>query len=289
MAAPSQDKIYLALAALLAVASTAVCGTFAWRQMTGPKAQVATVELADTPYKATVAEAEIVKTDNWAAPAAQSRGRDWVYDTFSPPEIFYNAKSKHFTVKPPVSANEDGVIEEAFGVEVVSVRPEPFRLQLIGYTGTEGSARGTFENLATGEVFLATSGHRVAKLGLVVRNFEVRSVEVLIPNSMSTRQRVATAVVRDEKTGRDVTLTHRERVFTGGLSAFIAKTGESATREMRNGESFSVGDVTYRIEKISLNPANVEITKESPSLSQPDRRTLNPREPDEVPTTPSSQ
>jgi hypothetical protein len=32
----------------------------------------------------------------------------------------------------------------------------------------------------------------------------------MIPQSMTTRQRVATAVVHDEKTNRDVTLTHRE-------------------------------------------------------------------------------
>jgi hypothetical protein len=54
--------------------------------------------------------------------------------------------------------------------------------------------------------------------------------------------------------------------------------GESATREVRRGDIFKIGETTYRIEKIETTPPTVEIVKESPTLSQPDRRTLTPRE-----------
>lgn len=281
MAALSQEKVYLVAAAAFALGSAAFCGTMIWRHTQAPQAAVATVELADTPYAASVAEAAIVKTDNWNPPSSQSRGRDWVYDTFTPPEIFYNSRNKTFTVKPPAAVSEDLIVEEAFGLELASVRPEPFRLQLIGYVGGDGHERGTFENLGSGEVFLATSGHRVPKLGLTIKSFNIRSVEVKSPGNMTTRQRIATAVVLDEKIGREVTLTHRERQFTGGLTAFVAKAGESATREVRAGESFSIGEVTYRIDSIKLTPPTIEVIKESPSLTQPDRRILTPREAEE--------
>jgi hypothetical protein len=283
MAALPQEKAYLLAAVGLVVVSAAVCGTFAWRHASAPQAAVPSVDLADTPYAATVAEAEVIKTDTWSPPPAQTRGRDWVYDTFTPPEIFYNARSKHFTVKPPAAVSEEGVVEEAFGVELVSVRPEPFRLQLIGYVGEGAAARGTFENVATGEVILGSAGRRVPKLGLTIKSFEVGLVEIKMTGGMTTRQRVATAVVLDDKTGRAVTITHRERHFTGGLSAFVAQTGEAATREVRAGETFRLGDVSYRIEKILLEPASIELTKESPTLAQPDRRTLTPRETDDAP------
>lgn len=291
MAAISQEKVYLLAATGFALVSAAVCGTFVWRHASAPPGAIASVELADTPYTATVAEAEVIKTDVWAPPSSQTRGRDWVYDTFTPPEIFYNSRTKHFTVKPPLSINEDGVVEEAFGVELVSVRPEPFRLQLIGYVGEGASARGTFENVATGEVILGTAGRRVPKLGLTIKSFEVKLVEIKAAGGMTTRQRIAYAVVVDDKTRAEVTITHRERHFTGGLSAFVAYADEAATRELRAGETFSRGDVTYRVEKIFLTPATIEITKESPTLAQPDRRTLTPRESDEVPdaATPSTQ
>lgn len=291
MAALSKEKVNLLAAAGLAIASAVVCGIFIQRQASAPQAAVATVELADTPYTPTVAEAAIVKTDTWTPSPPQTRGRDWVYDTFTPPEIFYNARTKNFTVKPPAAVSEEGVVEEPFGVELVAVRPEPFRLQLIGYVGEGSAARGTFENTSSGEVILATSGRRIPKLGLTIKSFEVSLVDIKLAGSMTTRQRVATAVILDEKTKSEVIITHRERAFTGGLSAFVAQTGESATRELRTGETFRLGEASYRIEKISLTPPTVELTKEAPSLAQPDRRTLSPRESDEAtapdaPTTP---
>ncbi|MCX6951054.1 MAG: hypothetical protein NTV51_02535 [Verrucomicrobia bacterium] len=286
MAALSKEKVNLIAAATLFVASATVCGVLAWRHVTAPQSSVTVVDLPTTPYAATVTEAEVIKTDVWNPPVAQSRGRDWIYDTFSPPEILYNSRTKHFTVKPPAALSDDGAVEEAFGLELASVRPEPFRLQLIGYVGTEGNERGTFENIVNGEVFLGGAGRRVPKLGLTIKSLTVRSVEVKIPGSMSTRQRVASAVVVDDKTGKEVTITHRERHFTGELSAFVAQTGEAATREVRAGESFTIGDVTYRINSIKLSPPSIEVTRESPALAQPDRRTLTPRESDDTPAAP---
>ena len=281
MAALSKENLFLYAALVLAAGSAGVFGTLGVKNARAPRGPAARVQLADSPYTLTVADAAVVKTDVWLAPAAQSKGRDWIYDAFTPPEIFYNARSKHFTVKPPLAGNDD-TPEEPFGLELVAVRPEPFRLQLIGYVGGEGDWRGTFENVATGEVFLAAAGRRVPNLALTIKSLEVRAEPITIADSMTTRQRVATAIVRDERIGRDVTLTHRERQFTGGLSAFVAAPGETATREVRSGETFKLGDATYHVEKILLAPPSVEITKESPSLSQPDQRTLTPRESEEA-------
>jgi hypothetical protein len=285
MVAPAKDKLLLASAALVLLASAVAFGVLAWRTTGATGGPVASVALSDAPYTPTASDAPAVKTDLWSQPVAQSRGRDWIYDTFTPPEIFYNARSKHFTVKPPLGASEE-LPEEPYGVELVNVRPEPFRLQLIGYVGGEGDWRGTFQNVATGEVFLAAAGRRVPNLALSIKALEVRPVDITLPQSMTTRQRVATAVIHDERSKRDVTLTHRTRQFTGGLSAFVAATGASATREVREGETFKLGAASYRVEKITLAPPSIDLTKEAPSLAQPDRRTLSPRESDD-PAAPS--
>jgi hypothetical protein len=288
MQAPGPDKVYASAALVLVLASAGVFGVLTWRHAQAPSGPPPRVQLADAPYAPTATDAAVVKAETWAAPTAQSRGRDWIYDTFTPPEIFYNARSKHFTVKPPLAAGDEG-LEEPFGIELVSVRPEPFRLQLIGFFGEGASARGTFENVQDGEVFLGTAGRRVPKLSLTIKSFEVQTVDVTIPQSMTTRQRVATAVVTDEKNGRDMILTHRERRFTGGISAFLAQPGQTTTRELRAGESFKIGDATYRVEKVLLAPPSVEIVKEAPTLTQPDQRILTPREADEnAPTEPTA-
>jgi hypothetical protein len=280
MAAPSSEKVLIGLALLLTVISVAVFGTLAVRHPVAATGPAPTVELANTEYTPKAPDAPAIKTETWAAPGPQSRGRDWVYDTFTPPEIFYNARSKQFTVKPPSSLMDEEQLE-AFGLDLIAVRPEPFRLQLIGYAGNEGNWRGTFANVATGQVYVATTGRRFPELGLTLKNFDVPLQTISAGESMTTKQRVAVAVLRDEKSGRDVTLTHRERVFTGTLFAFVATTGEDATREVRPGDTFKIGEASYRIEAITLTPPTVEVTKESPSLSQPDRRVLTPREADE--------
>jgi hypothetical protein len=284
MANHGKEKFLLATAGVVALASALAFGALAWRNTRGPHGPVARVTLSTEAYTPTATDAPAVKTELWNQPVAQSRGRDWVYDTFTPPEIFYNARSKHFTVKPPLGAVDETAPEEPFGLELVSVRPEPFRLQLIGYVGGEGDWRGTFQNVATGEVFLAAAGRRVPNLAVSIKSLDVRPIDIALPQSMTTRQRVATAVVHDERTNRDVTLTHRERHFTGGLSAFVALPGDTATREVREGETFKIGDASYRVEKITLAPPALDVTKESPTLAQPDRRTLTPREADESAT-----
>ena len=277
MAAPSSEKVLLGAAALVALVSAAGFGWMTFTHPSGASSPLPRVELATSPYEPTAPDAPAVRTDTWAAPVAQTRGREWIYDAFTPPEIFYNARSKQFAVKPPSGLLDEDALE-AFGLELVTVRPEPFRLQLIGYVGGEGNWRGTFQNAATGEVFLGSAGRRVPNLGVAIKSLAVSLQPVRVGENTTVQQRVASAVIFDERANRDVTLTHREPHFTGMISAFVAGPGETATREVREGDSFKLGEATYRIESVRLTPVSIEVTKESSSLAQPDRRVLLPRE-----------
>lgn len=268
-------RTWLGGALALLIVSVAVCGVLSWRAERTVHGAAGEIALSGAPYEPAVADTVASHVGTWNPPPPQSRGREWVYDTFTPPEIFYHARAKQFTVRPPAGLGDETT--EAFGVELVSVRPEPFRLQLIGYVGDEGKWRGTFENVATGEVFLGGAGRRVPELGLVIESLDVKPQPVALAESMTTWQRVATARVRDERAGREVLLTHRERQVTDSRFAVLAVAGETAAREVRAGDSFKVGPVTYRVDRIQLSPVAVEMTRESPDLAQPDRRTLTPR------------
>jgi hypothetical protein len=284
MRAPSSDKILIGAAFALLLVSAGVFALLAGKHPRARPGSIPEVQLADAAYTAVAPDAPPVKAETWAAPVAQTRGRDWIYDTFTPPEIFYNSRSKQFTVKPP-SGLGDEEPTEAFGVELLSVRPEPFRLQLVGFAGDGGVERGIFLNVISGEVFLASAGRRVPALGLSVKKFEIALQPIAFPESTTTRQRVATAVIHDERANRDVTITNRERVMTGQLFAMVAPAGETSAREVREGDVFKLGEAAYKIDKIQVVPPSVEITKESPQLTQPDHRTLTPREV-EAPETP---
>ncbi|MSU72862.1 MAG: hypothetical protein EXS43_11045 [Opitutus sp.] len=286
MAGNLNDKALIGAALALVLVSAAAFATLTARKVGMPRGSVATVQLQDGPYTPAIAEASPVKTDTWTPPGAQSRGREWIYDTFTPPEIFYSARTKQFTVRPPQGLTEDEV-EEVFGLELQSVKPEPFRLQLIGYVGGDGNWRGTFENVLTGEVFLASAGRRVGSLALSIISLDVQPQPVVLDHSMTTNQRVATAIVRDERNGRNVTLTHRQRHYTGTGFAFLTLTGQSSMREVRAGDAFKLGEITYRIDRVQIAPPAVEITKETPGLPQPERRTLLPRDVEDAPPSAS--
>lgn len=278
MAVTSSDKTLLAAAALLVLGSAGAFGYLVYEKMMTPDLPPPRVELSVATYEAVATEAPPVKTETWAPPRAQSRGREWIYDTFTPPEIFYSPRSKQFTVRPPSGLLDEEI--EIFGLDLLEVRPEPFRLQLIGYVGDAGDWNGVFQNVVTGETIVARAGHRVPKLGLTIRSFEVRPTPISIPESMTTQQLVATAVVHDENAKRDVRLSNRERLFTGTVFAFVAPTGEEAPREVRVGETLKLGEASYKIENIQTTPPRIEVTKQSPTLTQPERRTLEPRPPD---------
>ncbi len=271
MSAPNQAKPLLLGAAALFVISAAVFGYLIWRDRAA--APVGRPALSAPPYAAAAIDAPTVKSTAWSAPAPLARGRDWLYDVFTPPEIFYSARTRQFSVSPASVVSND-LPDEPFGLDLLGVRPEPFRLQLIGFVGAEADARGIFENRVSGEVFLASAGHRVADLALSIRRFSVRAEEVAIPESMGFKQRVGTAVVTDARTGRDVILTQRERRMTGNVFAFVALDGESAPREVRPGDTFKHGVATYRIELIDAELSTIDVTKSSPDLDEPWRRTI---------------
>lgn len=277
MALSSSDKALLGGVLLVALGSAAVFSVMIAREIASTPPPIPRVELADAPYAPLAASAAAARTEVWAVPGAQSRGREWIYDTFTPPEIFYHTRSRQFTVRPPSSLVDEEVIEP-FGLELLSARPELFRLQLIGYVGADGTWQGTFQNVDSGEAFIAASGQRVPKLGLTIKTLDVRMQSIALPESMTTEQRVASAVVIDDKSGREVVLTHRERNFTGTVSGVVAGPTLPAPRDVREGDEFTLGGVTYRIGKIQLSPPSAEVIKTAPGRSQPERRVLVPED-----------
>src|SRR5947209_1707798 len=112
MAVTARDKTLLATAAALAVASAAVFSFLAQRSVRAARAPLAQVEVGDATYAPVASDAPPVKVETWPAPPSQSRGREWIYDTFTPPEIFYHARTRQFTVKPPTMLADQE--EEAF-------------------------------------------------------------------------------------------------------------------------------------------------------------------------------
>jgi hypothetical protein len=280
LAPKQQDQILLGAALALALGSAA---WFGWRSLAVTKmlqAGPAGAKSSAAPYQSPDIGSPKVETATWAPPPEQSRGKDWVYEVFTPPEIFYDPRTKQFSVTPP--SRETGPKLAAgfagpFGLELREVKRELFRLQLVGYVGGEGNYRGTFQNMVTGETLLAGAGRRIPALKLEILRLDVSRRLVALPDSAPSSQVVATAAVRDELTGETVELNSRERCLTRTLVAIVAPSDSPGTlRELRLGESFKSGPATYKITKIQLAPPAADVTKEASDLQKPESRTLTP-------------
>jgi hypothetical protein len=206
----------------------------------------------------------------------QSSGAEWVYDVFTPPEIYYDANSKKFSVTPPVAPPPETIKDVPFGVQLVQVKPDAFRLQLVGYIGSEGDYRGNFENALTGETIIGRAGKTIPSLGLTIKSFEVKKNKIESKDSMATYETEAVAVVVDTKTGDVVTLTNKRRRISGEPFAILKPEGSEQTVQHRAGESFEVGSAKYTIVSVTAEPPSVEIRKESADLKEPITKSLTP-------------
>jgi hypothetical protein len=269
MAAKSLDKI-LCGAALLVMLSS-----LAWTLTQGGKrggANSSSRADSESPlYVPTNLSEFRVNTPVWTPPPAQSGGSEWIYDVFTPPEIYYDQLTKRFTVTPPNSTQVLAVkpVEPPFGVELVSVKEDAFRLQLVGYTGKPGNYRGTFENALSGKTILAQAGFKIPDLELTIVSFEVNQNRTKQATGMDIIWTEAIAEVADDKTGEIFKLTNKSRLTKGTPIAYLKTDGSSEPVAYKAGAKFTVGDVTFTVTTVSFETNEVVVTKMSPGLKEP--------------------
>ena len=229
-----------------------------------------------------------VSTKAWPTPGSQSGGTEWVYDVLTPPEIYYDAVSKQFTVTPPSGKPKEvvKVVEPPFGVELLQVKEDTFRLQLVGYTGKDGNYKGTFENTVSGKTILGQAGRKIADLNLTIVSFEVKQNRIKQAVGMDVIETEAVAQISDDKTGETYNLTNKTRLTKGAPIAYFKVEGSDQQLEHKAGDTFTVNDARFTVASVSLEPSEVVVTKEAPSLTEPLTKTLTVKVPAE--TAPAS-
>lgn len=270
MRVPSLERGLAGLGAL------ALAGSLAWFALCGDAPDhEAPVTLSAAAYAPAPPLSPPATTPAWAPPTAQRRGREWVYDVFTPPAIFRDARTGRLTVEALKPAEEPPA--QPFGLTLRRVERPLYPLQLVGYAGAPGSYRGVFENVITGETFLGAEGRVIDGLGLTIARFDVQPAPLVLPESTTARPLVATATMHNRRTGDEVVLSSALRRFADAPVAWVAVTSSSdELREVREGGAFSAGDARFTIDHIQLDPPVVEVTKQTAGRPQPEHRTLTP-------------
>ena len=198
----------------------------------------------------------------WTRPENQSRGEEWVFDVFTPPVLYYNPKSREFAVtRPDLSSAPDRDPWKAFEIELVEVRQRPYRLQLVGYAGEDGSYIAYFEFLETNELILAKEGKLLVEAGVKVLSFGVKQMEVEQEGSMPVFERVGVARLMDYENDQEVYLTNLETKLFSDLEATIRAKESGSTFVVREGSQVELEDSAYFIGALSSNPPEAMVTK----------------------------
>jgi len=204
----------------------------------------------------------------WLDPEPQRRGPQWVFDVFTPPEIFYHPARQQFRVKAIPPSGElvvaTRVLSEVpsaqgHGLRLLGVRHEEYSLQLSGYVGggTDDAGAlllGLFENRESGETLLLRGGERVESLGVEVLDFRVEERPVAADFEIATLiEPRAVATIRDAR-GEVRTLREGEQAKGRGLIAQIER--EGGLVELREGDFLVIEEGRQLlVVEIQLEPA----------------------------------
>lgn len=236
-------------------------------------------ELAGPPTGTSYAAVKISSiggvAEEWVEPAAQSAGPEWIYDVFTPPIIYFDETTREFLPQPPRAPD----LPPPFGVELVEVKRDLYRLQLEGYldapSGDPADATLIFANEETGAAVRGAVGMDNDEVGFSVVSFAVPREEV-----DGLLRRVPTVTIFDKRIQREVVLTTIQNLYLEDSAvAVLEGTGEDRPRfEIEsNGESFTIGSANFTVTDISFDNQSVTVKKTAPELEEPQERSLQAR------------
>lgn len=264
---------------LLGVGVTALLGAVGWtwhhaRVLSAGRPALTDPVLRGGAYVAAASSGLYETGVTWRKAPAQSAGGDWVYELFTPPVIYYNAAARSFAVTRSDSTRRE--VEAAFGGQLLAVRLEPYRLQLTGYFGSAEDYVAAFAVSGSSEVVLARAGQRFEQLGLTLKSFEVRKVRLDHNDPWPIYDVAGLATLHDDRTGIEVVLDSRTRKLTDTPMAVMQLPDRGKARELHEGDTWTEGDLVYRVERIQLEPAEVVVARSVPGLPLPETRILRP-------------
>lgn len=279
MSATTTDKILLGAASLLFLGACA----WAWFQETDlGDAAVINAPTSGREYKSEPIVTLDMETKRWPDAQPLARGKEWLFDVFTPPQIFYDANTTAFTVTPPRGKEEVKI--DPFGLDLLAVDREDFRLQITGYSGSGEKARGFFENVETKAMIIGAEGKKIPELNLEVIKFTVGKQRLAAADG-GTPQIVTAAIatVRDTKTGEETEINSAERAKQALPIATFRAATSGKEYKARAGESFKDGDVTYKVDLLTDQPPKATVTKQKAGAeATPETKVL---EVQKIPTT----
>ena len=208
----------------------------------------------------------------WGMPPAQSAGPDWVYDLFTPPSIWENPATRTLCARPPADrGSPELAANPEIDLDLLTVRPMAFRLQLVGCLGgdNESGLVGVFASMPSGETLLGRAGTRFPELGLRVNRITRRADSPDEEQEGQGRRRIVTADLWDEQVDEEIRVTDQPATndaMPAGL--FSSRRRPELQRELRVGDTMELDDGNYRVEQLNFNPPFAVVVRRIPGAKE---------------------
>ncbi len=266
------DKLFLVIAVLFL--ST---GIYLYLKNSGQAPDLSTsitVGVGDKPYEYEAIPRADSQQASWPEPVAQSAGPEWIYDVFTPPEIYIDQTGNFVPTgwkpaPPPIP----------FGVYLSDIAREPYRIQLEGYieedrTDPSKSLLLLFDEEANKQVRVRPGNENIASEFRVI-SFDINRLR----DADGNIEIEAKASILDNRTGKEVLLTHGQRLYLEDVTVLI-RSDEIADFKVELTESpttFESPSGKYTLLQINLEESTVLVEKHATDIEPSEMRTLEAR------------
>jgi hypothetical protein len=251
------DKLLL-VGAVVILASSCVWAAIGQREIRRLRHVPVAISRAGPTYQPSQLSRPDIAIRAWTSPGEAFSSPGGIGGLFTPPGVYHDT-----------SASPD--------CRLLAVKPEPFRLQLVGYVGVPGDYRAAFVRPGHPGTLLAREGHCFADLGLTLTKFTVHTVSRSPGLAASAVHAISSeAVLSDHQTGDEVVLEGGILRCTATPLAVMQSADDNQARELREGDDYQAGDANYRVERIQLAPPLVIIARQGLDSSLQERQTLHP-------------
>lgn len=295
MSAKTNDTLFIAAGGLVFLGA---CG-WAFLQQSAISAlrEAVNPPLSGAVYESAPLALVKPETRQWADAPKQTAGDKWIFDVFTPPNIYYNLETKRFTVTAPrykekvivVGPQEPEPPKDRFGLQLVKVFQPLFRLQLVGYVGEGPKAKGNFLKVATDEVLFGTAGKKIPDLNLEIVSFSAERRKVAVEGGTPIIETVALAVVRDTVTGVETKLDANVRTPEGPAEVTF-KLPDGSLHVAKTGDVFKDGETTFTVGALTVTPPSAEVKREEgvPKVTETKVLVVPPPPPPTPPPSPDA-
>ena len=208
----------------------------------------------------------------WKEPEAQSAGREWIFEVFTPPIIYFDAERQRFTLRPPLEPEAAPV----FGASVSGIQRVPYRLQYAGHHGEPGRYFIEIRDLADGAYYRGTVGERFEDGAFSIKRFVADVRRVQPPDRPWATPSLETFVeleVIDEQLGESVRFG-REPLMLPDPVALVVPDATGAPQALAAGTSVNTDDGRFTVESIDEAARQVTLAKYDASEALVERKTF---------------